>query len=463
MTATENKGPTFVITTLGCKVNQCESDALARHLELHGAEQIRGGGDEGASVEASAAAGVDVCIINTCTVTHKAAMQSRQAIRQAIRRHPAARIVVTGCYAQVEPDVVAGIEGVDAVVGHGHKLEISRLIQSRKMIDGSTPERLWSPVRDMTVFAHLPVHAFGSRTRPFLRIQDGCDAFCTYCIVPHARGPSRSMPPHQVAAQLTALGAEGFREVVLTGIHLGAYGQDLSPATSLAELLSHICATGTIAQLRLSSIEPAELTGSIIATVAASQNRERGRICPHFHIPLQSGDDGILARMHRPYKGALFDERVLAIHHRLPRAAIGVDTLIGFPGESEAAFENTYRRIEALPVTYLHVFPFSPRAGTPAFHFKERVPEAVIKARCRRMRALGERKKRTFYEGLVGQKIRVLVEGGSGRGEGIKGTTPNYVPVTIDCGRSSPATNTFVNVVIREVTDDLRVIGDIEK
>jgi threonylcarbamoyladenosine tRNA methylthiotransferase MtaB len=463
MTPAENKGPTFVVTTLGCKVNQCESDALARHLELHGAERIQGGGDQEAGVEASAAAGVDVCIINTCTVTHKAAMQSRQAIRQAIRRHPSARIVVTGCYAQVEPDVVAGIQGVDAVVGHGHKFEISRLIQSNKETDKAAPDRLWSPVRQETTFAHLPVHAFGSRTRPFLRIQDGCNAFCTYCIVPHARGPSRSMPPQQVAAQLAALDAEGFREVVLTGIHLGAYGQDLSPATSLVELLSHISAAGTMAQLRLSSIEPAELTGSIIATVAESQNRERGRICPHFHIPLQSGDDGILARMHRPYKGAHFDDRIEAIHHRLPQAGIGVDTLIGFPGESEAAFENTYRRIEALPVTYLHVFPFSPRAGTPAFHFKGRVPEAVIKARCRRMRALGERKKRTFYKGLEGQKVQVLVEGRSGRGEAIKGTTPNYVPVTIDGRGSSPETNTFVDVIIREVTDDLRVIGDIKK
>jgi threonylcarbamoyladenosine tRNA methylthiotransferase MtaB len=271
------------------------------------------------------------------------------------------------------------------------------------------------------------------------------------------------MPPHQVAAQLAALGAEDFREVVLTGIHLGAYGQDLSPATSLAELLNDISAAGSVAQLRLSSIEPAELSRSIITTVAESQSRQRGRICPHFHIPLQSGDDEILARMHRPYKGTLFDDRVLAIHRRLPQAAIGVDTLIGFPGESERAFENTYRRIEALPVTYLHVFPFSPRAGTPAFHFKAQVPEAVVKARCRRMRALGERKKRIFYEKLVGQSVRVLVEGGNGHGKGIKGTTPNYVPVTIDCRGSFPDTNTFVDVVIREVTDDLRVIGDMEK
>jgi threonylcarbamoyladenosine tRNA methylthiotransferase MtaB len=455
MTFAENQGPTFRVTTLGCKVNQCESDALARQLEDQGATQIQDSSDD------KTTAAVEVCIINTCTVTHKAAMQSRQAIRQAVRLHPHARIIVTGCYAQIEPDVVTGIEGVDAVVGHGHKFDLPQLLRPRTDGGKPVPDRLWSPVREATAFAHLPVSAFGQRTRPFLRIQDGCDAFCTYCIVPHARGPSRSMPPQQVGEQLAALGDAGFREVVLTGIHLGAYGQDLSPATRLAELLKKLSAAGAVEQLRLSSIEPAELTGEIVATVAESRSRQNGRICPHFHIPLQSGDDDILARMHRPYTGALFDDRVSAIHRRLPGAAIGADILVGFPGESERAFENTFQRIEALPVTYLHVFPFSPRAGTPAYHFKERVPQPVIQARCRRMRALGERKKRTFYEGLVGQNVRVLVEGGSGADEGIKGTTPNYVPVTIDCQGASPGTNTFAEVVIREVTDDLRVIGDL--
>jgi threonylcarbamoyladenosine tRNA methylthiotransferase MtaB len=440
---------------LGCKVNQCESEAVARQLERHGAVRIQDGSDD------KDIAAVEVCIINTCTVTHKAAMQSRQAIRQAVRRHPHARIIVTGCYAQIEPDVVAGIEGVDAVVGHGHKFDLPQLIGPRTKAGEPVPERLWSSVQARTTFAHLPVNTFGQRTRPFLRVQDGCDAFCTYCIVPHARGPSRSLPSQQVAEQLAALGDAGFREVVLTGIHLGAYGQDLSPATSLLELLEKLSATGAVEQLRLSSIEPAELTSQIVATVAESQSRQRGRICPHFHIPLQSGDDEILARMHRPYSGALFGDRVAAIHRRLPRAAIGVDTLIGFPGESERAFENTYQRIEALPVTYLHVFPFSPRAGTPAFHFKERVPETVIKARCQRMRALGERKKRIFYESLVGRSVRVLIEGESGRGEKIKGTTANYVPVTIHCKGSHPDANTFAEVVIREVTEDLRVIGDV--
>jgi threonylcarbamoyladenosine tRNA methylthiotransferase MtaB len=453
--AAEYKGLTFQVNTLGCKVNQCESDALARYLEQNGARRIQSGAEERTAV--------DVCIINTCTVTQKAAMQSRQAIRQAVRHHPNARIIVTGCYAQIEPDLIADIEGVAAVVGHGHKFDLPRLMGPPEETGRSAPERLWSPAREEAAFAHLPVSAFGHRTRPFLRIQDGCDAFCTYCIVPHARGPSRSMPPHLVTEQITALGDEGFREVVLTGIHLGAYGQDLSPATSLTELLKNISTTGAIEQLRLSSIEPAELTPEILATVAERQNRETGRICPHLHIPLQSGDDKVLARMHRPYKSALFHDRVLAIHRLLPQAAIGADILIGFPGESEGAFENTYRRIESLPVTYLHVFPFSPREGTAAFHFKERVPERVIKARCRRMRALGQRKKRAFFEGLIGQSVRVLVEGRSGGGERIKGTTPNYVPVSIDCGGSCPETNTFVDVIIREVTDDLRVIGEINK
>jgi threonylcarbamoyladenosine tRNA methylthiotransferase MtaB len=268
------------------------------------------------------------------------------------------------------------------------------------------------------------------------------------------------MPADLVLEQLAALGAQGFREVVLTGIHVGAYGQDLSPATTFAELLRKISADGVVDQLRLSSIEPAELSGEIIATVAASQHRTRGRICPHFHIPLQSGDDEILARMHRPYTGALFDDLVDTIRKRLPEAAIGADTLIGFPGESEAAFENTYRRIEALPVTYLHVFPFSPRRGTPAFHLEGRVPDGVVKERCRRMRALGERKKRAFYERLIGKAYAVLVEGRSDGPAGtVKGLTGNYVPVAVAGAPPGPAPNRFVKVVIEEVTPDLRVRG----
>lgn len=450
MTQSEQQPPVFRIATLGCKVNQCESDALARHLEADGGLESREKDDDR----------LDVCIINTCTVTHKAAMQSRQAIRQAIRRHPRARIIVTGCYAQTEPEVIAGIPGVDSVVGHSHKFDLPGLMPAQAAPKGSQPSRLWSPAREATEFAHLPVSAFGARTRPFLRIQDGCDAFCTYCIVPHARGPSRSMPADMVAEQLSALGREGFREVVLTGIHVGAYGQDHSPATTFAHLLKGISAAGAVDQIRLSSIEPAELSSEIVAVVASSQGQARGRICPHFHIPLQSGDDEILARMHRPYTGDLFDDVVATIAEKLPQAAIGADTLIGFPGESEAAFENTYRRIERLPITYLHVFPFSPRKGTPAYHFKERVPEGVVKARCQRMRDLGQAKKRAFFEGLVGGRVSVLVEGGSATGDGgVKGMTGNYVPVQIQSSGRPPAVNTFVEVELTAVTKDLRVVG----
>ncbi|MDJ0780941.1 MAG: tRNA (N(6)-L-threonylcarbamoyladenosine(37)-C(2))-methylthiotransferase MtaB [Desulfosarcinaceae bacterium] len=452
MDSAQKRGPAFRLITLGCKVNQCESDAIARHLEREGANHIAG--------RNTAAEPVEVCIVNTCTVTHKAAMQSRQAIRQAIRHHPGAQIIVTGCYAQMEPDVVAGIEGVTSVVGHLHKLELPQLLTAPKGASHALPRRQWSPAHTATTFAHLPTPAFGHRTRPFLRIQDGCDAFCTYCIVPHTRGPSRSMPAELVAEQLAALGAEGFHEVVLTGIHVGAYGQDLSPPTSLSELLTLLSTNAAVERLRLSSIEPAELTAEILATVVASQGRSRGRICPHFHIPLQSGDNEILRRMHRPYTGDLFEELIRTIHADLPLAAIGADTLIGFPGESDAAFEATYRRIEALPVTYLHVFPFSPRKGTPAYHYGERVPDAVVKARCRRMRELGDRKKRIFYDSLVGKRVSLLVEESADDGMSVyRGMTDNYVPVTVPCSGPPPAANTLVEVVIREVRSDLRVLA----
>lgn len=438
----KDKMKKIVIKTLGCKVNQCESEAIGNALVES---------DQGFSVVGDGMA--DVVIVNTCTVTRKAAMQSRQAVRRAIRANPDARIVVTGCHAQTAPAELAAIDGVDRVVGNRDKHRIPQQILAD--LSGYAVPEARATCPDITgadQFAVLPAIAHGGRTRPFLKIQDGCNAYCTYCIVPHARGRSRSLPMDQVLAQIEQLGRLGYREVVLTGIHIGCYGHDLVPVTGLYDLLCCIRDAGAIDRVRVSSIEPAELSDDIISLAVAGEDVV-GRLCPHFHIPLQSGDDGILKRMHRPYRSDFFKDLVQTIIGRLPDAAIGVDTIIGFPGETNDAFENTYALIRSLPVAYLHVFPFSAREGTPAFSFKDPVPPSVIKQHCRRMRRLGADKRRAFYGRRVGRTAVVLVEETRDRTDGrLKGLTDNYVPVHFD--GPNDLYNTFQKVEMRHLSSD---------
>ncbi|MGB5747026.1 MAG: tRNA (N(6)-L-threonylcarbamoyladenosine(37)-C(2))-methylthiotransferase MtaB [Desulfobacterales bacterium] len=410
------KPKTYSITTLGCKVNQAESEAIAQDL---------------LSSDWSAAADCDtaeVCIVNTCTVTQKASMQSRQAVRKAIRANPKARVIVTGCYAQTAPQEINEIDGVDDVVGHDKKLSISRMIRTDGNEACENQVSSLSGVHQKRRFQLMPTATSAPRTRPFLKIQDGCDAFCTYCIVPYARGRSRSMPLDKVLQSIEHLARAGFHEVVLTGIHLGAYGHDLVPATHLSELMERIVDRKSITRVRISSIEPFELTGEVIKCVAESDI-----FCKHIHIPLQSGDDGILKKMGRPYSAQDFYELISSIHRLIPDAAIGVDTLIGFPGESEAAFDNTYRLIADLPVSYLHVFPFSSRPGTAADKFANKLNPPVIKARCERIRKLGHQKRLKFYRRFIGKSLPILIETRRDGSTGLlKGISSNYLPVLID-------------------------------
>ncbi len=432
----------LLIKTLGCKVNQCESEAIRNAL----VESDRG---FTSVVDGSA----DVVIVNTCTVTRKAAMQSRQAVRQAIRANPGARIVVTGCHAQTAPAELAAIDGVDLIVGNRDK----HLIPAQILADVPNHAGEGLPVvcpstAGVDQFDVLPGIAHGGRTRPFLKIQDGCNAFCTYCIVPHARGRSRSLPMDQVLSQVEQLGRLGYREVVLTGIHIGCYGHDLTSTTGLYDLLCRIRDAGSIDRVRVSSIEPAELSRDIIGLATTGEDAP-GRLCPHFHIPLQSGDDGILKRMHRPYSRDYFKTLVRTIIDRLPHAAVGVDTLIGFPGETDDAFEITYALIQSLPVAYLHVFPFSAREGTPAFSYKDQISTRVVKKRCERMRQLGEEKRQTFYSRYVGKKVTVLVEETRDRVDGrLKGLSDNYIPVRFD--GPDDLYNTFQQVDVTCITSD---------
>ena len=442
------KQPSFSIFTLGCKVNQFESETVAHELKqagFHRTGKNRKPGDEGS----------DTCIINTCTVTQKASMQSRQAIRQAIRANPGAKIIVTGCLAQTDPDDIRQIKGVHKIVGHAEKHRIPEIIQSTDVCSIAPPtvDRSFQPIlSEKSTFTPS-----GNRTRPFLKIQDGCDTFCTYCIVPYARGRHRSMPFEDVQTSVRNLKEAGFHEVVLTGIHLGCYGTDLSPATHLTELLTVLRDQEAIERIRLSSIEPLEITGELIDLVSASSLRP-GHICRHFHIPMQNGDDTILKRMHRPYLRKDFRKKIETIHRALPDAAIGADVMIGFPGETDKAYQNTLSFIESLPLSYLHVFPFSPRKGTPAYNFSEQVPSDIVKKRCREVRALGNRKRMAFLKKNIHAELEVLVETTPDAKTGrLKGVTSNYIKVLLD--KHEGIGNTFQNVRIEEIRDTQSVVG----
>jgi threonylcarbamoyladenosine tRNA methylthiotransferase MtaB len=405
---------TYRIITLGCKVNQAESEALGQALKGPGWRPAPGREP------------ADLCVVNTCAVTQRAAMQSRQALRRAIHENPGACVVATGCCAQTDPDALAQIAGLDHIVGRFCKSDLAELALGGQLKKCSRPSRsIQPPAAAETAFCAASPAPSKHRTRPFLKIQDGCNAFCAYCIVPYARGPSRSLPGQAALESMRALAAAGVHEVVLTGIHLGCYGRDLEPPTSLPALLQTVRELPGAMRVRLSSIEPLELSEEILALVASSE-----RFCRHFHVPLQSGDPQTLARMGRPYSAEMFSALVRNIHRRMPDAAIGTDVLVGFPGETAAAYEATCELIERLPLSYLHVFPFSPRTGTSAFHLPDRVPSHTIKARCRRLRQLGREKRNRFYRAFIGQRVRVVVEGRREPETGLlKGVSSNYLPI----------------------------------
>ncbi|MCF8068763.1 MAG: tRNA (N(6)-L-threonylcarbamoyladenosine(37)-C(2))-methylthiotransferase MtaB [Desulfobacterales bacterium] len=434
---------TYKITTFGCKVNQCESDSICSCMNLPG----------WSSADKNETA--DIFIINTCTVTQKASMQSRQAIRQAIRENPDAKVIVTGCYAQVNPEEIEAIKGVDVVIGQSDKHTIPEILAALEESGSEIKKHNITSIENETAFSPLTISRTGNRTRFFLKVQDGCNSFCTYCIVPYARGRVRSMMPEEVMRNLEILDSEGFNEVVLTGVHLGRYGSDLEPQKSLLDLLKEIDALSGIHRFRLSSIEPKELSEEIIELVSLSN-----KFCRHFHIPLQSGDNHILKQMKRPYSRDYFKKLVLNIDKKIPDIAIGADVLVGFPGETDTEFNNTYALIESLPVSYLHVFPFSPRKGTPAASFPGQVHSKTIKERCRLIRRLGLKKKERFYSRFIGKTLNVLVEGAVKSSPGMmKGLTSNYLTVYIETNKFIK--NTVVPVKITQKLNPHTLLGEL--
>jgi threonylcarbamoyladenosine tRNA methylthiotransferase MtaB len=419
------------VATLGCKVNQYESAGILEALEERGFT----------IVPFNTAA--DCYIVNTCTVTGRSDCQSRQLIRRAARANPGASIIVTGCYARIAPDEIRKIGAATRI------MEAKASIPDRlQRIAGGMADEDGQDTQAEVALPELHPRKFPGHTRAFLKIQDGCNTFCAYCIVPYARGRSRSLPEKDVHSRILELSRAGFREIVLTGIHLGAYGQDLQPPSSLLGILKRAEERRPIERLRLSSLEPGEVTNEMIAFF-----RTTTLLCHHLHIPLQSGSDDVLKRMGRPYDSTFFRDRLERIWRAAPDMAIGLDVMAGFPGENERDFNRTLRLIEDLPVAYLHVFPYSDRPGTAAFRMPDKVGEKEKKIRAEQLRAVGKQKRAAFAGRFVGKKLAVLVEGGrDSRGEFPKGFSGQYIPVFIRTGGAVPV-NRIVTVIAESCAD----------
>ncbi|MBU8921387.1 MAG: tRNA (N(6)-L-threonylcarbamoyladenosine(37)-C(2))-methylthiotransferase MtaB [Bacteroidales bacterium] len=407
-------GKTFSITTLGCKLNQFESECIRQELIRLGWECR----DFGAKSSFS--------IVNTCTVTGKTDSRCRNAVRRAKRASPDGFVLVTGCYAEVSPKVLEMMDEVDFVLGNVQKesipLELERLAGSQlDLISDSKSEKHFHGIDD-----------FNKHSRAFIKIQEGCDSSCTYCIIPRARGSSRSIPRDDVLAQVIRLENNGIEEVVLTGIHIGRYGYDLPERIKLDTLISDIISRTDKVRLRLSSIEMNEVSHGILSLMVSSE-----RLASHLHIPLQSGDDDILKAMNRPYSTSGFLAKLDEVKKTSMDISIGTDIITGFPGETDVRFRNTRNFLKALPFNYFHVFAYSRRPGTPADSMKDQVSPEVKKSRSRKLIRLGKKKKLEFMRSRTGKREIVLVQGKAKRhSRFLTGLTGNYCEVSLKAPRA---------------------------
>lgn len=417
------------IATLGCKVNQYESALLAQKLYSK----------EYSIVPFSSFA--DIYIINTCTVTARADFQSRQLIRRALKNNENAKIIITGCYAQISPEDILKVNGALIILGNKQKNIIPDIIENDENIISENYNKNTSIYSGAD---HIQLNKFMGHTRAFLKIQDGCDSFCSYCIIPYARGEKKSMPPELAINSIKNFIANGYREIVLTGIHLGAYGQDLLPLTNLSALLEKITKINSAARFRLSSIEPIEITNDILCLLKTNDI-----FCPHLHIPLQSGDDNILCLMKRNYDSSFYRDLIEKITSLLDNVAIGVDVIVGFPGEGEKEFKNTYRFLQNLPIAYLHVFPYSERPLTAASKLSPKIPVKTVKERSLLLRELSAKKREAFASRFLGKKLLVLVEKSKDNKTGLfKGFSENYITVLLENGDTS-----LINKIVPVISD----------
>jgi threonylcarbamoyladenosine tRNA methylthiotransferase MtaB len=440
----------FYVENFGCRATQADGAALERDLEARGLARAQGAAEAG------------LVVLNSCTVTAAADRDVRAAIRRIHRENPACRILVTGCYAQRAPEELAGLEGVSWVVGNSHKHQVAEIatgsgfvplagLQAARPQDSRRDGGATSEIFVGDIFAHTqllapPVFGAGAdHTRPNLKVQDGCDNRCSFCIIPYVRGQSRSLPQEEVLDQVRALVAVGYREVVISGINLGRWGRDLAPESRFEELVRAILDGTELEKLRLSSVEPMDWTDELIGMMAASP-----RVARHAHVPLQTGSDRILRAMHRKYRPWHYEERVRKIRAALPAAAIGADVMTGFPGETDADFEESRAFIASLPFTYLHVFTYSSRPGTPSAEMPQQVPVEVARERNRVLRELAAEKNMAFRRGFVGGTLEAITLDLSD-GEWTEALTDNYLKLRLG-GRHGA--NQWVSVHIDALTDD---------
>lgn len=421
------------IYTLGCKLNYSESSSIGLDLIKNGYKVVDFDDTP------------DVYIINTCSVTDFADRKNRKIIRRAKKINPGSKIVVIGCYAQLKPDEIIKIEGVDIVLGAKEKFKVL------EHLEAESDKKLFScQVEEVDDFHYS--FSYGERTRSFLKIQTGCDYICTYCTIPKARGKSRSGDPDEILRNALEIASKGIKEIVLTGVNIGDYGKGIEmDGVDFLYLLKKLDTVKGIERIRISSIEPNLLTDAIIDFVAKSR-----AVVPHFHIPLQSGSDKILQLMKRRYLTDLYAGRINEVRQRIPHAGIGVDVIVGFPGETEADFGDTYRFIEGLDISYLHVFTFSERSGTPAATMQGSVPVNIRRERNEILTRLSDQKRHGFYSYFLNTTRQVLAEKADPTGL-YSGFTDNYIKVSFKSGKNIE--NQLVDVYLENINEENEVVG----
>ena len=438
------QGKTAAYFTLGCKLNFSETSTFGKMLQDMGVRTAEKGEK------------ADICLINTCSVTEVADQKCRQAIRRLVRQHPGAFVVVTGCYAQLEADEVAAIEGVNLVLGSNEKANLIQFLSEAWMTGDRSQETGGSrdvifrqKTKDIKTFA--PSCSRGNRTRFFLKVQDGCDYFCTYCTIPYARGFSRNPSIASLVAQAEEAAREGGKEIVLTGVNIGDFGK--TTGEQFLDLVKALDAVEGISRYRISSLEPDLLSDELIDYCAKSR-----AFMPHFHIPLQSGSDTVLKLMHRHYDRQLFADKIHKVKAVMPDAFIGVDVMVGCRGETPECFEETYQFLSELDVTQLHVFPYSERPGTSALSIPYVVSEQDKKLRSKRLLDLSDEKTIAFYQKHIGQQAEVLFEKAP-RGKAMHGFAKNYIRVELPAQMADPALdNQIMKVRLGELTHDKQAL-----
>jgi threonylcarbamoyladenosine tRNA methylthiotransferase MtaB len=434
---------TYHVENFGCRATQADGASIERQLLERGL------------LRAGSASEAEVVVLNTCTVTASADQDARAAIRRIHRDNPDAQILVTGCYAQRAPLEISALPGVSLVVGNSHKHELASYVSPVSQNSGFVPLSQIAGESNVIIgdiFAHTVLNAAPvfdgegfDKTRPNLKVQDGCNNRCSFCVIPYVRGKSRSLKLDQVLREVDALVVKGYREIVLSGINLGRWGRELTPRANFATMLRMILEQTQIEKLRISSVEPMDWTDEVIELVASSS-----RICKHAHVPLQSGSDKILRAMHRKYRPWHYADRIERIRRAMPDAAIGADVMVGFPGETDEEFEQTRAFIERLPFTYLHVFTYSSRPGTPSAEMAEQVPVQIARERNRILRELIVKKKRVFMESFVGREVEAITLTHFD-GDYTEALSDNYLKLRL---RGQHPSNKWVSSIVELVESD---------